>query len=85
MSRAQAEVYFNQGVAFYEERDYGPALEKFETALNLIDPWNTQFREGLCNLIEEVKLCAKDKAQSDYNRSQAAYYRKLAEEAQGRF
>ena len=66
MSNDQAKDYFNQGVGFYNVRDYGPALKKFETALSLVESWDTQFRESIRNIIEEVKLCAKDKAEADY-------------------
>jgi len=71
MSNAQAKDYFNQGMAFYQRRDYGPALQKMETALSLVESWDTQLRDNMRHIIEEVRLCAKDKAAGDYYRSQA--------------
>jgi len=71
MSNAQAKIFLDQGIAFYNERDYGPALQKFETALNHVESWDAQLREKIRKLIEEVKLCAQDKATSDFYLSQA--------------
>ena len=65
MGNDQARNYFNQGWAFYEVRNYGPALQKFETALNHVESWDTQFREKIRKVIEEVKLCARDKKEAD--------------------
>jgi len=74
MSNDQAKKFFNQGVALYQVRDYGPALEKFEKALGLVDSWDTQLREDILNVIEGVKQCENDKAEADYYNSQADYY-----------
>ena len=65
MSNDQAKNYFDQGVAFYEKRDYEPALQKFETALSQVDSWDTQLREDIRKIIEEVKICARNKREAD--------------------
>jgi len=33
-----AEEYFNKGIEFYQNYEYGPALENFRTALKLCEP-----------------------------------------------
>jgi len=74
MNNDQAKDFFMQGVALYKVRDYGPALEKFETALGLVESSDTQLREDILKVIESVKLCEQDKAEADYYNSQADYY-----------
>ena len=66
----------DQGMAFCKVRDYGPALEKFETALRLIPPGDKELREDVRKFINDVKLCAQDKAKSDYFGSQAQELRR---------
>ena len=82
MSNTEAKNFRDQGMAFFEVRDYGPALQKMETALSLVEPWDTQFREDLRHRIEVIRECAKAKEEADYHDSQAAYYNKLVKEAQ---
>jgi len=62
----QAKDFFRQGEALYEIRDYAPALKKFETALGLVESWDTQFRESLLKMIENTKELVKVKAEADY-------------------
>ena len=59
-----AQEYFNRGMAFFEDRNYGPAIENLETALRL-SSGNEELCEKLRGMIEEMKLCAKDKAEAE--------------------
>jgi tetratricopeptide (TPR) repeat protein len=69
-----AQEYFERGWAFYQERDYEPAIKNFEAALKL-NPNNVQLRD----MIEQVKLCAVEKAKGDYHRSQAEMYERMSD------
>jgi len=67
--------YFTRGVAFYKDRNYEPAIKNFEAALKL-DPSNTQLR----NMIAELKLAARDRAQANFYGAQVdKLKRQLAE------
>ena len=70
MSNDQARDFFNQGLAFFNVRNYEPALRKFETSLSLVESWDTQFREKIQKIIEDTKKCAEAKARADYSASQ---------------
>jgi phage-related tail protein len=76
----EAKNFINQGVAFYERRDYGSAIEKFETAMSLVESWDTEFREDIRKQIELLKKAAHAKAQSDYSNSQAQALRRQLDE-----
>jgi hypothetical protein len=50
--------------------NYKLALNKFETALSHVEPWDTQLREKIQIMIEKVKSLIKIRTEKDYYNSQ---------------
>jgi len=71
--------YFEKGIAYYQNYEYGPAIANLKEALKLRDT------PELRDMIKKMEEAAAFHGKKSYHEGQAAYFNSLAEEAQGRF